>query len=319
MCRAFLSPWKDADGNYKFDGRFNIGVITLNIPQIALIANGDMELFWNILEERLILCKEALMVRYNLLKDVTSDVSPIHWQHGAIARLEKGEKIGKLLKGGYATITLGYIGLYETVKHLTGYSHTSELGKILALKILKRLKKATETWTKETDLAFALYGTPSENTAGRLCEIDRQRFGDIKDITDKGFYVNSYHVDTREEIDAFAKLSLEAEFQEISTGGCISYIETPNMNHNPEAILEVIKFMYDNISYAEFNSKSDYCHVCGFDGEIIINDDLEWECPQCHNKDKEEMTVIRRTCGYLGENFWSEGRTKDIKSRVLHL
>lgn len=259
------------------------------------------------------------MVRYNLLKDITSDVSPIHWQHGAISRLEKGEKVERLFKNGYATITLGYIGLYEAVKLLKGVSHTTTDGKVLALAILRKLKERVDSWKEETKLGFALYGSPSESTAGRLCEIDRAKFGTISDITDKGFYTNSYHVDVREDIDAFTKLEFESEFQKISTGGCISYVEIPNMTHNIEAILEVMRFMYENISYSEFNTKSDYCHVCDFNGEIIINEDLEWECPQCHNKNKDKMNVVRRTCGYLGENFWSEGRTKDIKSRVLHL
>ena len=318
-CRAFLSTYKDENGEYKFDGRFNIGVTSINLPQIALTSKGDEDLFWDILNERLELVKEMSLVRYNLLKDVTSDVSPIHWQYGAIARMEKGEKIDKYLKGGYATVTLGYIGIYETVKYMLGVSHTTKEGEKLALEIMKLLRQKTEEWTEETGLKFALYGTPSENMAGRLCRIDQEKFGMVEDVTDKGFYINSYHVDTREEIDAFSKLKFESQFQEISTGGSISYIEIPNLNNNTDAILEVIRYMYDNILYAEFNTKSDYCHVCGFDGEIIINDDLEWECPQCHNKNKDKMNVVRRTCGYLGENFWSEGRTKDIKSRVLHL
>ncbi len=318
-CRAFLPAFKDQDGNYKFNGRFNFGVTTLNLPQIALIADGDMDLFWNILNERLELIKEMSLVRYNLLKDITSDVSPIHWQHGAIARLEKGERIDKFLKGGYATVTIGYIGIYETVKHMTGLAHTEPEGEKFALDVMKYMEAKKDQWTEETGLQFALYGTPSENTAGRLCNIDRRVFGDVEDVTDKGFYINSYHVDTRQNIDAFSKLKFESQFQEISTGGSISYIEIPNMQHNVEAIIEVMKYMYDNILYAEFNTKSDYCHVCGFEGEIIINDDLEWECPQCHNKNTEEMNVVRRTCGYLGENFWGEGRTRDIKSRVLHL
>lgn len=318
-CRALLSTFKDEEGNYKFDGRFNIGVTSVNLPQIGLLAKGDMDLFWNILSERLELVKEMGLVRYNLLKDVTSDVSPIHWQHGAIARMDKGEKIGKFLKGGYSTVTLGYIGMYELVKIMTGKPHTSKEGQEFALEIMQYMKDKTLEWREETGLAFALYGTPSENMAGRLCEIDLKNFGPVEDVTDKGFYINSYHVDTRQEIDAFSKLKFESQFQEISTGGSISYIEIPNMNHNIEGILEVMKYMYDNIIYAEFNTKSDYCHECGFDGEIIINDDLEWECPQCHNKNKDKMNVVRRTCGYLGENFWGEGRTKDIKSRVLHL
>lgn len=318
-CRAFLPPFKDANGEYKFNGRFNIGVTTLNLPQVALTSEGDMDLFWDILNERLELVREMSLVRYNLLKDVTSDVSPIHWQHGAITRLEKGEKIDKFLKAGYATITLGYIGIYETIKYMLGVPHTDPEGEKLALEIMKFMEAKKDQWTEETGIQFALYGTPSENTAGRLCDIDREIFGEVEDVTDKGFYINSYHVDTRQEIDAFSKLKFESQFQEISTGGSISYIEIPNMQHNLEAILEVMKYMYDNILYAEFNTKSDYCHVCEFDGEIIINDDLEWECPQCHNKNPDEMNVVRRTCGYLGENFWGEGRTKDIKSRVMHL
>lgn len=318
-CRSFLAPFKDEQGEYKFDGRFNIGVQTINLPNIALTAKGDIELFYKILEDRLELIKEMGLVRYNLLKDVTSDVSPIHWQHGAIARMEQGEKIGKLLKGGYSTVSIGYIGLYETVKLLTGETHTTKEGQKTALDILDKLNNAKDKWREETGLGWAVYGTPSENTAGRLCNLDKETFGEIEDITDKGYYVNSYHVDVREEIDAFSKLKFEAPFQEKSIGGAISYIEIPNMNHNTEAILEVMKYMYDNILYAEFNTKSDYCYECGFDGEIIINDDLEWECPQCHNKNKEKMDVVRRVCGYLGENFFSEGRTKDIKDRVLHL
>lgn len=319
MCRAILSPFKDNLGNYKFNGRFNFGVQTLNLPNIALTSNKDMDLFWNIFNDRLELIKEMALVRYNLLKNVTSDVSPIHWQHGAIARMDKGEKIGKFLKGGYSTITIGYIGIYETVKYMLNVSHTTPEGEALALEIMNFMSQKKDQWIKETGMQFALYGTPSENTAGRLCNLDKKNFGEIKDITDKGFYTNSYHVDVREKIDAFSKLKFESQFQKISTGGSISYIEIPNMQHNTDAIIDVIKFMYDNILYAEFNTKSDLCHVCMFDGEIIINDDLEWECPQCHNKNKDEMTVVRRTCGYLGENFWSEGRTKDIKSRVLHL
>ena len=316
-CRAFLSPWKDANGEYKFEGRFNIGVVSLNLPQIAIIADGDMEAFWEILDQRLALAKEALMVRYELLKDATSDISPIHWQHGGLARLGKHEPILPLLQDGYATITLGYIGMYEMTKLMTGKSHTEE--KEFALEVMRRMKQATLDWKEETGLGFALYGTPAESLCHRFAKIDLARFGSIKDITDKGYYTNSYHVDVREEINAFDKLSFEADFQKISTGGCISYVEIPNMSKNIEALEDMIEFIYENIQYAEFNTKSDYCQVCGFSQEIIINDEGEWECPQCHNKDQSKMNVTRRTCGYLGDNFWNEGKTKEIKSRVLHI
>ena len=316
-CRAFLSPWKDANGKYKFEGRFNIGVVSLNLPQIAIIADGDMEAFWEILDQRLALAKEALMVRYELLKDATSDISPIHWQHGGLARLGKHEPILPLLQDGYATITLGYIGMYEMTKLMTGKSHTEE--KEFALEVMRRMKQATLDWKEETGLGFALYGTPAESLCYRFAKIDLARFGNIKDVTDKGYYTNSYHVDVREEINAFDKLSFEADFQKISTGGCISYVEIPNMSKNIEALEDMIEFIYENIQYAEFNTKSDYCQVCGFSQEIIINDEGEWECPQCHNKDQSKMNVTRRTCGYLGDNFWNEGKTKEIKSRVLHI
>ena len=316
-CRAFLSPWKDANGEYKFEGRFNIGVVSLNLPQIAIIADGDMEAFWEILDQRLALAKEALMVRYELLKDATSDISPIHWQHGGLARLGKHEPILPLLQDGYATITLGYIGMYEMTKLMTGKSHTEE--KEFALEVMRRMKQATLDWKEETGLGFALYGTPAESLCHRFAKIDLARFGSIKDITDKGYYTNSYHVDVREELNAFDKLSFEADFQKISTGGCISYVEIPNMSKNIEALEDMIEFIYENIQYAEFNTKSDYCQVCGFSQEIIINDEGEWECPQCHNKDQSKMNVTRRTCGYLGDNFWNEGKTKEIKSRVLHI
>ena len=294
-CRAFLSPWKDANGEYKFEGRFNIGVVSLNLPQIAIIADGDMEAFWEILDQRLALAKEALMVRYELLKDATSDISPIHWQHGGLARLGKHEPILPLLQDGYATITLGYIGMYEMTKLMTGKSHTEE--KEFALEVMRRMKQATLDWKEETGLGFALYGTPAESLCHRFAKIDLARFGSIKDITDKGYYTNSYHVDVREEINAFDKLSFEADFQKISTGGCISYVEIPNMSKNIEALEDMIEFIYENIQYAEFNTKSDYCQVCGFSQEIIINDEGEWECPQCHNKDQSKMNVTRRTCG----------------------
>ncbi len=318
-CRSFLSPWKDSEGNYKFEGRFNQGVVSINLPQIGIIADKDEELFWKLFDERLELCKEALLCRHRALLGTVSDVSPIHWQYGAIARLEKGEKIDKLLKGGYSTVSLGYIGLYELTKLMKDVSHTTPSGKEFALKVMKHMNKKCKEWKKETGLGFALYGTPAESLCYRFARIDLEQYGKIKDVTDKGFYTNSYHVDVREQIDAFSKLAFESEFQSISSGGAISYVEVPNMSNNLEAMEELVKFIYDNIQYAEFNTKSDYCHVCGFDGEIIINDDLEWECPNCHNKDKNKMNVTRRTCGYLGENFWNVGKTKEIKERVLHL
>ncbi|WP_394522350.1 anaerobic ribonucleoside-triphosphate reductase [Lacrimispora sp. JR3] len=318
-CRSFLSTWKDENGNYKFEGRFNQGVVSINLPQIGILANGDEETFWKLLDERLELSYEALMCRHKSLEGTLSDVSPIHWQYGAIARLKKGEKIDKLLKDGYSTISLGYIGLYETTKLMKGTSHTTKEGEEFALRVMNHMREAVDLWKSQTGLGFGLYGTPAESLCYRFAKIDRERFGVIPDVTDKGYYTNSYHVDVREHIDAFRKFTFESQFQEISSGGAISYVEVPNMSNNLEALEEVVKFIYDNIQYAEFNTKSDYCQECGFDGEIIINDDMEWECPQCHNKDRDRMNVTRRTCGYLGENFWNTGKTKEIKSRVLHL
>ena len=318
-CRSFLSPWKDEDGNYKFEGRFNQGVVSINLPQIAILAKGDEDRFWSLFEERLQLCFDALMCRHNALKGIISDTSPVHWQYGAIARLQKGEKIDKFLENGYSTISLGYIGLYECTKLMCGVSHTDPTATPFALKVMKTMREHCEKWKKETGLGFGLYGTPAESLCYRFARIDKERFGTIKDVTDKGYYTNSYHVDVREDIDAFSKFKFESQFQTISSGGAISYVEIPNMRHNLTALEDVVKFIYDNIQYAEFNTKSDYCHVCGYDGEIIINDNLEWECPNCHNKDQRKMNVTRRTCGYLGENFWNVGKTKEIKSRVLHL
>lgn len=318
-CRSFLSPWKDENGNYKFEGRFNQGVVSINLPQIAIIANKDEEKFWKLLDERLELCFEALMCRHYALLGTSSDISPIHWQYGAISRLKKGEKIDKLLYGGYSTMSLGYIGIYEMTKAMKGVSHTDPEGHKFATKVMKHLQETTEKWKKETNIGFALYGTPAESLCYKFARVDREKFGIIKDITDKGYYTNSYHVDVREKIDAFAKLEFESEFQKISTGGCISYIEIPNMQKNIDALEAAVKFIYNNIQYAEFNTKSDYCHECGFDGEIIINKDNEWECPNCGNKDHSKLTVVRRTCGYLGENFWNAGKTKEIKQRVMHL
>ncbi len=318
-CRSFLTPWKDENGNYKFEGRFNQGVVSLNLPQIGILAKKDEDTFWKLMDERLELCYEALMCRHYALEGTLSDVSPIHWQYGAIARLKKGEPIDKLLHDGYSTISLGYIGLYEVTKLMTGVSHTDPVGTDFALRVMRHMRATTDRWKKETGIGFGLYGSPAESLCYRFARIDKQRFGDIPDITDKGYYTNSYHVDVREKIDAFSKFDFESQFQSISSGGAISYVEIPNMRHNLQALEEVVKYIYDHIQYAEFNTKSDYCHVCGFDGEIIINENLEWECPNCHNKDHNKMNVTRRTCGYLGENFWNVGKTKEIKARVLHL
>ncbi len=318
-CRSFLSPWKDEKENYKFEGRFNQGVVSINLPQVAIISEGNEEKFWKLLDERLELCKEALMCRHYALLGTISDVSPIHWQYGAIARLQKGEKIDKLLYGGYSTMSLGYIGIYEMTKLMKGVSHTTPEGREFALKVMKHLRETTDKWKKETNIGFALYGTPAESLCYKFARIDKEKFGTIEDVTDKGYYTNSYHVDVREKIDAFEKLTFESEFQKISSGGAISYVEIPNMQHNLIALETAVKYIYDNIQYAEFNTKSDYCQVCGFDGEIIINDNNEWECPNCGNKDHNKMNVVRRTCGYLGENFWNAGKTKEIKQRVLHM
>lgn len=318
-CRSFLTPWKDENGNYKFEGRFNQGVVSINLPQIGIIAGEDEEKFWKLLDERLELCKEALMCRHYALLGTKAETSPIHWRYGAIARLEQGETIDKLLKDGYSTLSLGYIGVYELTKLVKGVSHTTEEGREFALKVMKHLGDATKKWKEETGLGFSLYGTPAESLCYRFARIDKEKYGVIKDVTDKGYYTNSYHVDVREKIDAFSKLKFESDFQKMSPGGAISYVEVPNMQNNLQALEEVVKFIYDNIQYAEFNTKSDYCHVCGFDGEIIINDNNEWECPNCGNKDHGKMNVTRRTCGYLGENFWNAGKTKEIKARVLHL
>lgn len=318
-CRAFLPPYKDENGEYKFEGRFNMGVATINLPQIGILAKNDEDKFFEILEKRLELVKEVGLLRYDHLSNVTSDSSPIHFQHGAIARLPKNTPIKPLLENGYATVTIGYIGIYEASKLVTGKSHTSEEGKKFALKIMNILNEKKEEWSDEFNIAFAVYGTPAESLTHRFASIDKERFGEIEDITDKGYYTNSFHVDVREEISIFDKFDFEAEFQSLSTGGCISYAEIPNMTANIDAIMTMIKYIYDHIQYAEFNTKLDYCHYCGFDGEILLSDANEWYCPNCGNKDKSSLTVVRRTCGYLGENFWNEGRTKEIKARVLHI
>ena len=318
-CRSFLSPYKDMNGEYKFEGRFNQGVVSINLPQVALESKGDIDQFYTLLRERLNICKEALMCRHNALKTVKSDVSPLHWQHGAIARLGKGETITPLLYGGYSSISLGYIGVYETTKIMTGHSHTDEEGQEFALTLMNFLREICDKWKEETNIGFSLYGTPAESLCYRFARIDKEKYGEIKDITDKGYYTNSYHVDVREPISAFDKFTFESQFQSISNGGCISYCEIPNVGVNLKALEDMVKFIYDNIQYAEFNTKSDYCMVCGFDGEIIINDDGEWECPQCGNKNSDKMNVTRRTCGYLGENGWNKGKTSELSKRVLHL
>lgn len=317
-CRSFLSPWKNDKGEYVFDGRFNMGVVSINLPQIAILSDHNEEKFFEILDKRLELVKRALLLRYDLLKGHTSDVSPIHWQYGGITRLDKKEKIDKYLENGYSTLSIGYIGIYEASKLITGESHTKG-GKEFALKIMDKLSEKTNKFKEETGLGFALYGTPAESLTHRFCKIDRQRFGEIEDVTDKGYYTNSYHVDVRENISVFDKFNFESEFQTKSTGGMISYAEIPNMNNNLEAVETLVRYIYDHIMYAEFNTKSDYCHECGYDGEIVVNKNNDWECPNCKNTDKDKLTVIRRTCGYLGENFWNEGRTKEISSRVLHI
>ena len=318
-CRAFLPPYKDQKANYKFEGRFNMGACSINLPQIGILAGGSEEKFFEILEKRLDLVKRVGLLRYEHLKKVNSDSSPIHWQHGAIARLGKHESIAPLLLNGYSTVSLGYIGIYEATMLIKGVSHTDKKGYDFAMRIMDTLNDAVNKWTEEYGIKFTLYATPAESLTQRFANIDRERFGIIENVTDKGYYINSFHVDVREEISAFEKFNFEAKFQDKSTGGCISYVEIPNMGHNLEALETIVRYIYDNIQYAEFNTKSDYCAECGFDGEIKLNDHGDWECPQCHNTDRSSLTVVRRTCGYLGENFWNEGRTKEINARVLHI
>ena len=321
-CRSALGPWKDENGNYKFYGRFNQGVVTLNLVDIALSSGKDMDKFWNIFDERLELCYEALMCRHNRLKGTLSDAAPILWQYGAISRLKKGETIDKLLYGGYSTISLGYAGLCECVRYMTGKSHTAPQATPFALNVMKYMNDACEKWTKETNISFSIYGSPIESTTYKFAKCLQKRFGIVKGVTDKGYITNSYHVNVTEEIDAFSKLKFESQFQALSTGGAVSYVEVPNMNDNLEAVISVLQFIYDNIMYAELNTKSDYCQVCGYNGEIRIADDkgkLVWECPKCGNRDQDKLNVARRTCGYIGTQFWNQGRTQEIKDRVLHL
>ena len=322
-CRSFLTPYVDPETNKpKYYGRFNQGVVTLNLPDIALSSGGNVEKFWQIFDERLELCHRALMCRHNRLKGTLSDAAPILWQYGACARLKTGEPIDKLLYGGYSTISLGYAGLYECVKYMTGKSHTDPSATPFALDIMEKMNAACREWKKMHNIDFSLYGTPLESTTYKFAKCLQRRFGVIEGITDKGYITNSYHVNVRENIDAFTKLKFEAQFQHLSPGGAISYVEVPNMQNNIEAVLQVMKFIYDNIIYAELNTKSDYCQVCGYDGEIKIVEDggkLVWECPNCGNRDQDKMNVARRTCGYIGTQFWNQGRTQEIKDRVLHL
>ena len=321
-CRSNLSPWKNEKGEYQFYGRFNQGVVTLNLVDVALSSGRDLTKFWKIFDERLDLCYRALMCRHERLKGTLSDAAPILWQYGACARLQKGEPIDKLLYGGYSTISLGYAGLYECVKYMTGKSHTDPTATPFALEIMEYMNSACNRWKEETNIGFGIYGTPLESTTYKFAKCLQKRFGVIPGITDKGYITNSYHVHVSEEINAFDKLAFEAKFQHLSTGGAISYVEVPNMQQNLDAVLEVMKFIYDNIMYAELNTKSDYCQVCGYDGEIKIVEDggkLVWECPNCGNRDQDKMNVARRTCGYIGTQFWNQGRTQEIRDRVLHL
>ena len=319
-CRSFLTPYVDKDGKPKYYGRFNQGVVTINLVDVALSADKDPELFWNILDDRLELCHRALQIRHKRLSKVTSDVAPILWQHGALARLKKGESIHELLHNGYSTISLGYAGLYECVKFMTGHSHTDGgKGKEFGLQVMQRLVDKCEEWKEAERVDYSVYGTPIESTTYKFAKCLKERFGVIKGITDRDYITNSYHVPVFEEIDAFSKLKLESEFQKLSPGGAISYIETPNLSNNLDVVMEVIKFIYDNIMYAELNTKLDYCQECGYTGEILIDDDLEWYCPNCGNKDHDKLNVARRTCGYIGSNFWNKGRTHEIKERVIHI
>ena len=322
-CRSALNPWKDEHGNYKFYGRFNQGVVTINLVDVALSSGGSMEKFWKVFDERLDLCYRALMCRHNRLKGTLSDAAPILWQDGAIARLDKGEKIDKLLYGGYSSISLGYAGLCECVRYMTGKSHTDPSATPFALDVMRHMNDACNKWKQETNIAFSLYGTPLESTTYRFAKCLQKRFGIVPGVTDKAYITNSYHVHVTEDIDAFEKLRFESQFQALSMGGAISYVEVPNMQNNIKAVLHIIRFIYDNIMYAELNTKSDYCQVCGFDGEIEIQEDedgkLVWVCPKCGNRDQSKMNVARRTCGYIGTQFWNQGRTQEIRERVLHL
>ena len=322
-CRSFLTPYVDENGKPKYYGRFNQGVVTINLVDVALSSGGDEKKFWEIFDQRLELCYRALMCRHNRLKGTLSDAAPILWQYGALARLKKGETIDKLLYGGYSTISLGYAGLYECVKYMTGKSHTDAEAKPFALSVMQYMNDKCKGWKAKENIDFSLYGTPLESTTYKFAKCLQKRFGVIPGVTDKSYITNSYHVHVSEKIDAFTKLKFESEFQQLSPGGAISYVEVPNMQNNIEAVLALMKYIYENIMYAELNTKSDYCQVCGYDGEIqIVTDDdgkLVWECPNCHNRDQSKMNVARRTCGYIGTQYWNQGRTQEIKERVLHL
>jgi len=322
-CRSFLTPYVDPEtGKPKYYGRFNQGVVTINLVDVALSSGGNFEKFWKIFDERLDLCHRALQARHKRLLGTPSDAAPILWQYGALARLKKGEKIDKLLFGGYSTISLGYAGLYECVKYMTGKSHTDAGAKPFALSVMQHMNDKCNAWKKAENMDYSLYGTPLESTTYKFAKCLQKRFGIVKGITDKNYITNSYHVHVSEPIDAFTKLKFEADFQRLSPGGAISYVEVPNMQDNLEAVISVLQFIYDNIMYAELNTKSDYCQVCGYDGEIkIVEDDgkLVWECPKCGNRDQNKLNVARRTCGYIGTQFWNQGRTQEIKDRVLHL
>lgn len=321
-CRSFLTPYIDENGKPKYYGRFNQGVVTINLPDVALSSGGDVQKFWKIFDERLELCYRALMVRHNRLKGTPSDVAPILWQYGALARLKKGETIDKLLYGGYSTISLGYAGLYECVKYMTGKSHTHPDAKPFALSVMQHMNDKCQEWKEKENIDFSLYGTPIESTTYKFAKALQRRFGIIEGINDKSYITNSYHVHVTEQIDAFTKLKFESEFQRLSPGGAISYVEVPDMKGNIDAVVSLLKYIYDNIMYAELNTKSDYCQVCGFDGEIqTVEDDgkIVWECPNCKNRNQSKMNVARRTCGYIGTQFWNQGRTQEIRDRVLHL
>ena len=319
-CRSFLTPYVDKDGKPKYYGRFNQGVVTINLVDVALSADGNFDDFWKIFEERLELCHKALQLRHERLSKATSDIAPILWQNGALARLKKGESIHDLLHGGYSTISLGYAGLYECVKAMTGHSHTDGAeGEKFALEVMQKLNDKCKEWKAAENIDYSVYGTPIESTTYKFAKCLKKRFGTVEGITDRNYITNSYHVPVFEEIDAFKKLKLESKFQKLSPGGAISYIEAPNLTKNLDAVMEVIKFIYDNIMYAEINTKSDYCQVCGFDGEMQIDDNYEWYCPNCGNRDHDKLNVARRTCGYIGTNFWNKGRTQEIKERVIHL
>ena len=321
-CRSFLTPYVDENGKPKYYGRFNQGVVTINLVDVALSSGGDTTKFWDIFDERLELCHRALRARHERLKGTPSDVAPILWQYGALGRLKKGEPIDKLLYGGYSTISLGYAGLYECVKYMTGKSHTDDAAKPFALSVMQRMNDKCNEWKKAENIDYSPYGTPLESTTYKFAKALQKRFGIIEGITDKNYITNSYHVHVAEDIDAFTKLKFESEFQKLSPGGAISYVEVPNMQDNLEAVMSLLGFIYDNIMYAELNTKSDYCQECGFDGEIKIVKDagkLVWKCPKCGNTDQSKLNVARRTCGYIGTQFWNQGRTQEIADRVLHL